>query len=41
VWIRSQAGQPGDITLTASHPLLGLAEINVRSSPAGQANRLA
>jgi beta-galactosidase len=41
VWIRSQAGQPGDITLTASHPLLGLAEIHVRSSPAGQANRLA
>jgi beta-galactosidase len=41
VWIRSQAGQPGDITLTASHPLLGQAEIHVRSSAAGQANQLA
>jgi beta-galactosidase len=41
VWIRSQAGQPGDITLTASHPLLGQAEIHVSSSPASQANQLA
>ena len=41
VWIRSQAGQPGDIKLTASHPLLGQAEIHVRSSPASQANQLA
>jgi beta-galactosidase len=41
VWIRSQAGQPGDIALTASHPLLGQAEIHVKSSPTGQANQLA
>jgi beta-galactosidase len=41
VWIRSQAGQPGDITLTASHPLLGQAEVHVRSSPSSQANQLA
>jgi beta-galactosidase len=41
VWIRSQAGQPGTIALTASHPLLGQAEIHVRSSPADQANQLA
>jgi beta-galactosidase len=41
VWIRSQAGQPGDITLTASHPLLGQAEIHVSSEPASQANQLA
>jgi beta-galactosidase len=41
VWIRSQAGQPGAITLTASHPLLGQAEIQVRSEPANEANQLA
>jgi beta-galactosidase len=41
VWIRSQAGQPGDITLTASHPLLGQAEIHVSSEPGSQANQLA
>jgi beta-galactosidase len=41
VWIRSQAGQPGDITLAASHPLLGQAEIHVSSQPASQANQLA
>jgi beta-galactosidase len=40
VWIRSQAGQPGDITLTASHPLLGQGEIHVTSEPASQANQL-
>jgi beta-galactosidase len=39
VWIRSQAGQPGDITLTASHRLLGQAVIQVSSEPARQANR--
>jgi beta-galactosidase len=33
VWIRSLAGQPGAITLTASHPLLGQAEVQVRSAP--------
>ena len=32
VWIRSQPGQPGAITLTASHPLLGQAEIQVPGS---------
>ena len=40
VWIRSLAGQPGAITLTASHPLLGQAEVQVRSEPANQANEL-
>ena len=40
VWIRSQAGQPGAITLTASHPLLGQAEVQVRSEPADQLNEL-
>jgi len=32
VWLRSLAGQPGAITLTASHPLLGQAEVQVRSA---------
>ena len=41
VWIRSQAGQPGAITLTASHPLLGQAEVQLRSEPADQPNELA
>jgi len=41
VWIRSLAGQPGAITLTASHPLLGQAEVQVRSEPANQPNELA
>jgi beta-galactosidase len=41
VWIRSLAGQPGAITLTASHPLLGRAEVQVRSEPANQARPLA
>jgi len=41
VWIRSLAGQPGAITLTASHPLLGRAEVQVRSEPANQASQLA
>jgi beta-galactosidase len=40
VWIRSQAGQPGAITLTASHPLLGQAEVQVRSEQASQVTRL-
>ncbi|MFY9927296.1 MAG: glycoside hydrolase family 2 TIM barrel-domain containing protein [Streptosporangiaceae bacterium] len=39
-WIRSLAGQPGAITLTASHPLLGQAEAQVRSEQADQANWL-
>jgi beta-galactosidase len=41
VWIRSQAGQPGDITLTATHPLLGQAQVQVRSDQADQASQLA
>jgi beta-galactosidase len=41
VWIRSLAGQPGAITLTASHPLLGQAEIQLRSEPAKHVNELA
>ena len=40
VWIRSLAGQPGAITLTASHPLLGQAEVQVRSEQVNQANEL-
>ena len=40
VWIRSLAGQPGAITLTASHPLLGQAEVQVRSEQTNQANEL-
>jgi beta-galactosidase len=40
VWIRSLAGQPGAITLIASHPLLGQAEVQVRSEQANQANQL-
>jgi beta-galactosidase len=41
VWIRSLAGQPGPITLTASHPLLGQAEIQLRSERAMHLNELA
>jgi beta-galactosidase len=40
-WIRSRAGQPGAITLTASHPLLGQAEVHVKSEQANGANQLA
>jgi beta-galactosidase len=40
VWIRSLAGQPGAITLTASHPLLGQAEAQVRAGKADQAGWL-
>ncbi len=40
-WIRSRAGQPGPITLTASHPLLGQAEVQVRSEQANHASELA
>ena len=39
-WIRSLAGEPGAITLTASHPLLGQAEVQVRSEQADQAGWL-
>ena len=41
VWIRSLAAQPGAITLTASHPLLGQAEIQLRSERAMHVNELA
>jgi beta-galactosidase len=41
VWIRSQAGQPGAITLTANHPQLGQAEVQLRSVRATHAGELA
>ena len=41
VWIRSLPGQPGAIALTASHPLLGQAEIEVRSERVQHPNELA
>ena len=41
VWIRSVAGRPGPITLTASHPLLGQAEVQLRSEQANHASELA
>ncbi len=41
VWIRSLAGQPGIITLGASHPDLGLAEVKVRSLPVEPGTQLA
>ena len=40
VWIRSQSGQPGAITLTADHPLLGQAEVHVTAEQASQVNQL-
>jgi beta-galactosidase len=40
VWIRSLSGQPGAITLTANHPVLGQAEVQVTSEPVSQANQL-
>jgi len=40
VWIRSVAGQPGAITLTASHPQLGQVEVQVRSEQANRVNLL-
>ena len=40
VWIRSLAGQPGAITLSANHPLLGQAEVQVRSAPVRHASEL-
>ena len=41
VWIRSQADQPGAVTLTASHPQLGQAEVQVRSAKATHSSELA
>jgi beta-galactosidase len=40
VWIRSQAGRPGTITLTANHPVLGQASVQARSDPADAASQL-
>jgi beta-galactosidase len=40
VWIRSQPGQSGTITLTASHPLLGQAQVRLKSEPPDQASQL-
>jgi hypothetical protein len=40
VWIRSLAGQPGAITLTAGYPLLGQAEVQVRSVAVANASEL-
>jgi beta-galactosidase len=40
VWIRSQAGNPGAISLIASHPLLGQAEVQLRSTPDDAASQL-
>jgi beta-galactosidase len=41
VWIRSMSGQPGTITLAASHPALGQAQVQVRSVPASRGSQLA
>jgi beta-galactosidase len=41
VWIRSQAGQTGTITLAASHPELGQAQVQVQSVPATRGSQLA
>ena len=41
VWIRSLAGRPGTIMLTANHPLLGQAEVQVRSEPVKHVSELA
>ena len=41
VWIRSLNGQPGTITLAASQPELGQAQVGVRSLPVNPAGQLA
>jgi beta-galactosidase len=41
VWIRSMGGQPGAITLAASHPALGQARVQARSVPASRGSQLA
>jgi beta-galactosidase len=33
VWVRSVAGQPGTITVSAAHPTLGSASVRLRSVP--------
>ena len=40
VWIRSLPGQTGTITLTASQPQLGQAQVQVRSVPATRGSQL-
>ena len=41
VWIRSVAGQTGAITLAASQPGLGRAEVEVQAVPAARGSQLA
>jgi beta-galactosidase len=41
VWLRSLAGQPGTITLMASHPVLGQAEVRVAADRADLTDLLA
>jgi beta-galactosidase len=41
VWLRSLAGQPGTITLTASHPQLGQAQVKIRSKHVDTDDQLA
>jgi beta-galactosidase len=40
VWVRSLPGQPGTITVTAHHPDLGRARVQVQSQPVPQADQL-
>jgi beta-galactosidase len=40
VWVRSLPGQPGMITVTATHLYLGQAQVQVRSQPVAQAGQL-
>jgi beta-galactosidase len=40
VWVRSVAAQPGTISLAASHPDLGRAQVQVRSVPVSQDGQL-
>ena len=40
VWIRSLPGQPGTISVTATHPGLGRAQVQVGSLPVAQADQL-
>jgi beta-galactosidase len=35
VWVRSVAGRPGTITVTAAHPVLGQAQVRIASVPPG------
>jgi beta-galactosidase len=41
VWLRSLPGRPGTITLLASHPQLGQAQVRVRSERAEESGELA